>query len=195
MIYSIFGKLAAVLDHGVAVDVSGVAFKIHTHARVRRALPAPGSDVFFFCHLIVREDALDLYGFLAEDEIRFFEQLISVAGVGPKSALAVLEIAELKQLAAAITEGRPDLLTKASGIGRKTAERIVLELRGKVTGERTAATVHAMESDADLVETLVGIGYRREEAKAALARVDAKIIGLEPRLKAALKVLGGKNRE
>ena len=193
MIYSISGKLAAVLDHGVAVDVSGIAFKIYTHARVRRALPAPGGDVRFFCHLVVREDALDLYGFLAEDELRFFEQLISVAGVGPKSALAVLEIAELKQLAAAITEGRPDLLTKASGVGRKTAERIVLELRGKVTGERTAATVRTMESDADIVEALVGLGYRRDQAKAALAKVDQKVTDISDRLKAALKILSGKN--
>jgi holliday junction DNA helicase RuvA len=189
MIHSISGKLDAVLETSVAVDVGGVGFRIYTHERVRRGLPPLGERVKFFCHLVVREDALELYGFLVPEELRFFELLISVSGVGPKSALSILEIADTKNLSAAIKEGRPDLLTRASGIGRKTAERIILELKTKVRAESSEATVKTMESDADIVETLVSLGYRRDQAKSALAKVDPKIINLEPRLKAALKNL------
>ena len=160
--------------------------------RVLQTLPAVGEEFKCFCHLHVREDAFELYGFPELEELRFFEMLISVAGVGPKSALSILEISELRDVASAIKEGRPDLLTRASGVGRKTAERIIVELRGKVHAEKSEAVVKKMESDADLVETLTGLGYRRDQAKAALGRVDEKITGLEGRLKAALKVLSGK---
>lgn len=172
------------------VDAAGLGLKIFTNSNTLDKLPKAGAEVKFFCHLHVREDALDLYGFLTEEEMRFFELLISVSGVGPKSAIAILNVAELKELSAAVKENRPDLLTRASGIGRKTAERIVLELRGKVESAKAGLTVSKMESDVDLVETLAGLGYRREQVKAALAQVDEKIVDLEERLKAALKVLG-----
>ena len=103
-----------------------------------------------------------------------------------------MDIAELTQLTAAIKENRPDLLTRASGIGRKTAERIILELKNKVLSEKSDAIVKKMETDADLVETLVGLGYRRDQARAALGKVDEKITDLQERLKAALKALSGK---
>lgn len=192
MIYSISGKLTGKTDNLAVVEMAGLGLKVFTHRRALDNLPAIGSDVKLFCHLHVREDALELYGFLSEDELNFFELLIGVSSVGPKSALGVLDISELRNLASAIKENRPDLLTRASGIGRKTAERIVLELKSKVQAERAGMVVRKMESDADLVETLFGLGYGRQEAKDALARVDEKVVNLEERLKAALKVLGRK---
>lgn len=192
MIYSISGKLSVKSGHFAVVDAAGLGLKIFTNRRTLDALPTLGSSIKFFCHLHLREDGLELYGFLAPEELNFFELLISVSGVGPKSALAILEIAELKNLAAAIKEGRPDLLTRASGIGRKTAERIILELKSKVQSEKSEVVVGKMETDVDLVETLVGLGYRRDQAKSALSRVNEKMIDLEERLKAALKILGGR---
>ena len=192
MIYSISGKLAGKKESFVVVEVAGVGFKLTTHKRALSSLPPNGAEVKLFSHLHVREDILDLYGFLNEEELHFFELLISVSGVGPKSALSILEISELKELAAAIQENRPDLLTRASGIGRKTAERIILDLKGKVKSEMSGEAVKRMESDADIVETLTNLGYRREDTKAALQKVDKEITGLELRLKAALKILGKK---
>ena len=155
-------------------------------------MPPNGTTVKLFSYLHVREDILDLYGFLNEEELHFFELLISVSGVGPKSALSVLDISDIKELAASIQENRPDLLTRASGIGRKTAERIIIDLRNKVKVERSEESVKRMESDADIVETLTNLGYRREDTKAALQKVGKEITGLELRLKAALKILGKK---
>ena len=195
MIYSISGKIAGKSDRFAVVETAGLGLKISTSQRAIKALPAVGLDTKLFCHLHVREDALDLYGFITPEELNFFELLISVSGVGPKSALAILDIDELKNLSAAIKENRPDLLTRASGIGRKTAERIVLELRGKVGGEHSGLVVQKMESDVDLVETLSSLGYSKQQAKDVLARVDEKIIGIEDRLKAALKILSRGNRD
>ena len=135
---------------------------------------------------------MDLYGFSTEPELDLFEQLISVSGVGPKSALSIMDISDLQGLIAAIQEGRPDLLTQASGIGRKTAERIILDLRNKVATTGANASVRRMDADSDLIETLVNLGYRREQAKVALEKVDKETSGLEDRLKAAFKILSGK---
>jgi len=160
--------------------------------RALAKLPPKGEKCKLFTHLHVREDALDLYGFESEDMLRFFEMLISVSGVGPKSALSVLDVAELGAILAAVKEGRPDLLTRASGVGRKTAERIVLELRSKVEAKESAEIVGNMESNVDLEETLVNLGYRRDQAKLALERVDKNITKIEERLRAALAMLGRK---
>ena len=192
MLYSISGKLAGKSDHFAVLEAAGLGLKISVSARTLERLPKTGEAVKLFSHLHVREDALELYGFLSEEELRFFELLISVSGVGPKSAIAILNIADIKELAAAIKENRPDLLTRASGIGRKTGERIVLELKSRVESPRAGLTVQKMESDVDIVETLAGLGYKRQEAKDALAKVDEKIVDLEERLKAALKNLTNK---
>jgi len=192
MIYSITGKIVAQRDNFVVLDVHGVGFKIFTTPRTLGAFSLGSELMTLYCHLQLKEDGLELYGFKEEAELNFFELLISISGVGPRSALAVLQVANLKDLAAAIQEGRPDILTKASGIGRKTAERIIVELRGKVKTEESEATVRKMSTDADLVETLISLGYSRDQARAALAKVEDKIVDLEARLKAALKVLSAK---
>ncbi len=192
MIYSVSGKFAAKGKNFAVVEVAGVGLKIFVHQRTLISLPPFGATVKFFTHLNVREDLLDLYGFLSQEESDFFQLLTSVSGVGPKSALAILDVAPMKDLMAAIKEGRPDLMTRASGIGSKTGERIILELRNKVKADQSEESVKKMESDADIVETLTGLGYRRDEAKVALQKVDEKIVSVEGRLKTALKILSGK---
>lgn len=190
MLYSAFGKVALKADRFAVIEVGGLGLKISMSGRTLAALPAVGSEVKIFTYLHMREDGMELYGFLSEKDLAFFEMLISVSGVGPRSALAILDVAKLDELAAAIKEGRPDLLTRASGIGRKTAERIIVELRTKVQSAKSGLVVEKMEGDADIVEALTNLGYRRETARAALAKVDPKISKMEERLRAALALLG-----
>lgn len=192
MLYSVSGALALKSDNFAVVEAAGLGIKLYASRQTLKALPAPGAPVKLFTHLYVREDALDLYGFGTPEELVFFEMLISVSGIGPKSALSILDIAPLNELSAAIKEGRPDLLTRASGVGTKTAERVIVELRAKVQSAKSGLVIEKMETDSDLVEALMSLGYRREQARAALAKVDAKIAGMEERLKAALAILGKK---
>lgn len=194
MIYSVLGKLALKGDGFVVVDVGGLGIKLYVSKQTISALPAAGAghEAKFFSHLNVKEDALDLYGFVSQEELSFFELLISVSGVGPKSALAILDVGPLDELSAAIKEGRPDLLTRAAGVGRKIAERVILELKAKVQSATSGDMVEKMQTDSDLVEALTSLGYRRDEARAALGKVDATVKGTEDRLKAALRILSAK---
>lgn len=197
MIYSVTGKLVLKSANFVVIEAGGLGWKLLAGERTIKSLPPAGGEsagsVKLFSYMNVRENGIELYGFSSEEELIYFEMLISVSGVGPKSALSILDVAKLNELSAAIKEGRPDLLTRASGIGRKTAERVIIELRNKVQSAKSGAVVEKMETDADLVEALSNLGYRREEARAALTKVDAKITGVEARLKAALALLGKKS--
>lgn len=189
MIYSLSGKLIFKKDKLIVVDVGGVGYKIIVSIKTFQDLPLLGESVKIFCHLHVRENALDLFGFLNEQDLELFERLITVSGVGPKSALAVMAITATNQLMAAINEGEIDLLTKASGVGRKTAERIILELKGRLLVLQSSETVKIMESDLDLEEVLISLGYTRQQAKKSITHLDVQTKGLESRLKASLKFL------
>ncbi|RJQ29781.1 Holliday junction branch migration protein RuvA [Candidatus Parcubacteria bacterium] len=195
MIYSVRGVLAGKGENYAVLDVAGIELKLFLHSRLLESLPPIGSPCKFFSSLYVREDGPVLYGLGDPEELRFFELLNSVAGVGPKSALAILGVATINQIAAAIHEGRPDLLTRASGVGQKTAERIALELKHKVKGKESGGALQTMESDADVLEALVGLGYRRDEARAALGKVERTLTDPSRRLKTALGILGGKGDE
>lgn len=194
MIYSVEGKLALKEGGFAVVTTGGIGVKLFASRLTLEGLPAAGADVKFFCHLYVREDALDLFGFSSPDELQFFEMLISVSGVGPRSALAILDTGPLEELSAAIKENRPDLLTRAAGIGRKTAERVIVELKTKVQSARSGAMVDRMQTDSDLAEALTNLGYRRDEARAALAKVGKEVEGTEARLRAALAALSNKQK-
>jgi len=195
MIYSVSGKLALKGDNFIVVEAGGLGLQLLVAEGTLKTLPAAGNEVKIFSYMHVRENAIELYGFSSEEALEYFEMLISVSGVGPKSALAILDVAPITELSAAIKEGRPDLLTRASGIGRKTAERVIVELRTKVQSARSGFVIEKMETDADLVEALSNLGYRREEARVALTKVDAKTAGLEARLKAALAILSKTRNE
>lgn len=192
MIYSLKGILEGTLKNAAVVSVGGVGFFVRIGEETLRRLPPRGEEASFFTHLYVREDALELYGFLREQELRFFELLISVSGVGPRSALSIMDIAELEKLSAAIQEGRPDLMTRASGVGRKTAERIIVELRGRVAAAGAQGLVAEMEGDSDLVEALVTLGYKRADTRDAVSKIDKKIEGIDARIKEALRLLGNR---
>jgi len=189
MIYSIKGKLTAKKENFFVIDLNGLAFKIKSSFNVLKSLPQTGELVNVFTYLHVREDALELYGFLNEDELKLFEMLIGISGIGPKSAIGILGVGGVEKLKAAISEGRSELLTKASGVGKKTAERVVLELRTKLKQEGSGNIVGMMESDQDIVEALSNLGYTKSQAKEALSKVDSKITKMEDRIKFALKIL------
>lgn len=189
MIHTLSGKLAAKYKNSLLIEVGGVGFKVSVPESVLTALPVSGSDIQLFTFLYLREDHVALYGFLAEKDLELFTMLNAVTGIGPKTALGILGLTSTPKLLAAIQGGHVELLTKASGIGRKTAERIVLELREKISGAGSDELVATMESDADVVGALQNLGYRDYDAKEALRKVDVGVIGAPARLKAALRLL------
>ncbi|MEK7162362.1 MAG: Holliday junction branch migration protein RuvA, partial [Patescibacteria group bacterium] len=140
-------------------------------------------------HLYQREDTIELYGFLTEGELEFFETLIGVPGVGPKTALGILNVATIDTLKRAIASGELSYLTKVSGIGRKTAEKIMVELRekfGKVVSQGPE-----LKEEQDALEALESLGYSAREAREAMRQVPESIQGTSKRVKEALKILGG----
>jgi Holliday junction DNA helicase RuvA len=188
MIGYLEGTVRASTLGGVILQVGGVGYKVAlTKETVSHFLP--GSTVALFTHLAVREDALDLYGFESEEELRFFELLLTVSGIGPKSALAILDVADVETLRSAIHAGNAAYLTTVSGIGKKTAEKIVLELRDKI-GAAIAGFDAALEGDAEALEAMKSLGYSATEAREALRRVPASITGANARLREALRVIG-----
>ena len=136
----------------------------------------------------MREDALDLYGFLNYEELEFFEMLIGVSGIGPKGALAILSIASTETLRKAIGTGDTSYLTKISGIGKKTAEKIVIELRDKM-GEQEKGS--SMQEELDAMEALKSLGYSQNEIREALKKVPPDL-NTNEKIREALKILGGK---
>lgn len=187
MIYSISGTLSLKKENFIVLETENIGFKIFPSAHLLNSLPQGGGKIKVFCFLYFREDALELYGFSSEKELELFERLNTISGIGPKSALGILGITKIEQLVAAINEGKTELLTRASGIGRKTAERIVLELKGKLSLTTAPQVLSLMESDVELEETLISLGYSRAQAKAAISKIDPKITNFKDRLKEALR--------
>ena len=144
----------------------------------------------FYIHQVIREDANDLYGFTSRKDREFFELLISVSGIGPKSALNILSLVASDTLASAINSGSTSHLVKVSGIGRKTAEKIVLELRDKLGGISSEDSSAGMSADADAIEAMKALGYDQNEAREALKKVSKEITDTGAKVKAALKMLG-----
>ncbi|MFA6995470.1 MAG: Holliday junction branch migration protein RuvA [Patescibacteria group bacterium] len=151
------------------------------------------NEVEIYTHHQVREEASDLYGFKTLEDLELFELLLTVSGVGPKSALGVLTIASASDIKEAIIRGDANLLTKVSGIGKKTAERLVLELKTKILRfSSTATTDNSSLVGSDEIEALMSLGYSFSEARSALNLVDSAIIDSGERVKAALRKIAKK---
>jgi Holliday junction DNA helicase RuvA len=152
-----------------------------------------GDRLEIYTHHNVREDAETLYGFKNLEELEMFELLLSISGVGPKSALGVLSIAKVDDIKSSIARGDATMLTKVSGIGRKTAERIILDLRDKVASLGGSAFGGASgddtSSNSDEIDALITLGYSVQQAREALRQVDSKIIKPGERIRGALKIL------
>jgi Holliday junction DNA helicase RuvA len=169
----------------VLVDVGGVAYELDVPMSTFYQLPATGEAVSLFTHLVVREDAHTLYGFSTLEERAAFRQLIRISGVGARTALSVLSGLSVADLAEAVAMQEAGRLVKVPGIGKKTAERLLLELKGRLA-EVTAAP--ARESTSDVLHALVGLGYSEKEALAAIKALPAGI-ALADGIRAALKTL------
>lgn len=186
MIGKLTGVAGEMVEGAIIVEVGGVGYLVRTPVR---ALPKRGSAVSYFVHTAVREDAIDLYGFSTREELSFFKQLLAVSGVGPKTALGVLNVAEVKALKRSIAQGDSTALTKVFGIGKKSAERIVVELRDKIGGESSSALGTTSE-DVEIIEALLALGYKAEESRRALGSIPDTASGTRERLAAALKHIG-----
>lgn len=189
MIASISGTIARTTHDSIVVDVHGVGYRVFVTSdeQLRHTI---GDSTFFHTYLAVRENALDLYGFSELPDLRAFELLLTVSGIGPKSALSVLSLVPTETLRAAVVQGDAGYLTKVSGIGKKTAEKIILELKDKAAllGEPSDTSVGKGEEEA--LEALRTMGYTLNEAREALKLVPHSVEGSSARLREALKQLG-----
>lgn len=189
MIGSIKGIPSFIGEKFLIIDVSGVGYKIFVTPILVQT--AKKEDVLeLFTYMAVREDAIELYGFSSMIEKDFFELLISVSGVGPRSALGILSVTSVDTLQKAIGSGDTSYLTKVSGIGKKTAEKVVIELRDKLALFANENTSAGLKSHSDAIEALKALGYSQSEARDALQNISANITDTNTRIKEALKILG-----
>ncbi|MFH1822913.1 MAG: Holliday junction branch migration protein RuvA, partial [Patescibacteria group bacterium] len=189
MISYLKGKILNKDNGYVILAVNDIGYKVFVNPAIYALLDI-GQPVELYTHQHVREDSLDLYGFKNMAELEMFELLLSISGIGPKSALGVLAIADVNQVKESITRGDPSLLTKVSGIGRKTAERVVLELREKITslaGGASIKTDSGVMASGDEIDALIALGYSMQQAREALSQVDPKIKDSGERIKEALR--------
>ncbi len=188
MIAKIKGKIAYFRDHYVVVDVGGVGYKAFVTDFTMGKI-AGKEEIELFTHTYVREDTLSLYGFLTLDELEMFELLISISGIGPKAGIGILSIAEPKTIRAAVISGDSSILTRVSGVGKKTAERVILELKNRIA-ELPGEDQGAARADSDAIEALTSLGYSASQAREALKSVPENVKDVSGRVRAALKSLG-----
>jgi Holliday junction DNA helicase RuvA len=190
MISKIKGTIEYIRDSYAVVDVNGIGYKVFSTPYVLGKISG-NKDIDFFIHTYVREDILALYGFLTLEELEMFELLISISGIGPKAAMGILSIADAKTIRTAILNEDPSVLTKVSGVGKKTAERVILELKNKISGLSEGEKKEVM-ADSDALEALIGMGYSVNEARESLKLIPVDIKDVGERVKLALKNLGKK---
>lgn len=187
MISLLQGTIESETEKYVIIDVSGVGYKVHISGNTFKNLPKKGEKIKLYTHLYVRENIMDLYGFLNPEELEIFELLISISGIGPKGALSVLTVASIETLKRAIANEESSILTKVSGIGKKMAEKIILELKNKIGDEFAGKGVSV---DSETIDALTSLGYRIQEAREVLKKVPEEVEGVENRVREALKLLG-----
>jgi len=208
MIAYIKGILADIKEDGIVVEAGSIGYNIQVSGNVIGMLPGIGSEVKIHTYTHVREDAFLLYGFLTKDDLEIFKKCITVSGIGPKGALAILSVMDADSLRFAIISGDAKAIAKAPGVGARTAERLILELKDKVKIEDTLVggeiaignmagtasesgangSINAMKKDA--VEALVALGYSSTEALKAVNQIeDLEGMDSEAILKAALKYI------
>ena len=194
MISSLHGKVESLGSDFAIINVGGIGFQVYMPTSTLSTLGAIGKEVQLYTHLHLREDNATLYGFGSADELMLFQSLISVSGLGPKLALAMLSGMRVEQLVTAIATGGADLLTVIPGIGRKVANRIVLELKEKIgAGWITTPATQLAQENTDVLAALTALGYSAAEAIKAVATLPAASdLSLEEKLKLALGYFGGK---
>ena len=199
MIGMLRGKVWEIQSDRVVLDVHGVGYLL-TVSNGLLAKLRPGQDVVLYTHVFLREDELSLYGFASLEEKQLFLEMLGVSGIGPKAAMAILSTFGAAQVQSAIASENLSLLTKVPGIGKKTAQRLVLELKEKfktslsgLTGTRFEPIDIPPSAHSEALETLLALGFSLEEARGALGRVVQEGITTEEQVKQALRFLAGKS--
>lgn len=187
--------LEGILEHrgndSIIINVGGIGFRVYVPGSTLSQLGAVKGKVSLYTHLHVREDNISLYGFATSEELALFKNLISVSGVGPKVALALLSTLNPEQLVMAITSGDIDLISQTPGIGKKLASRLVVELKGKLEKEWQEIALPLAPENADFIAALTGLGYSLTEATKAISKLpDSEELNLEDRIKMALQQMG-----
>ena len=194
LIAAIEGVLEAKSGDGAMVRVGGVTLAVSVPANDLAALPAPGSVVRLVTYLAVREDDLQLYGFADERGRTLFESLLGISGIGPKAALAVLSVMTVDELASAIIAGDATAITRAPGVGRRSAERIIVDLKGKLEDEfgswPTAVAASGASSADPALAWLLGLGFSPIEARQALSLDGDEELDVDARVRRALQRMG-----
>ena len=196
MIAYVKGKLDTKTNTFVVIDVQGIGYRVFMPVKAIETLGEIGEEVKIFTHYHVREDNISLYGFSTNEELRMFELLISVSGVGAKSAIAMLSEISPSSFALAVITDDISKLVKIPGVGKKTAARIILELKDKLKTEdsieKTEEVDIAIEKDNNASEAIAALqvlGYTRKEVEKVIEKIDTKNLGLEEIIKQALKYL------
>jgi holliday junction DNA helicase RuvA len=196
VIASLRGQLKALRNSAVIVEVGGVGYLVHVPTPLLNDLGHIGQVVELYVHTHVRENELALYGFRTQEELDLFDLLLGVTGIGPRTALAILAGFSPETLRGAIAQGDVAALTRVPGIGRKTAQRLLLDLKDKVSPVGALPEAQWMAgfdaADADVVNALTALGYSVAEAQSALAAVSPEVQGLDARILAALRVFGSR---
>ena len=200
MIAYLNGRVADISEENLVIEVAHIGYNVRVPASVTALLPPVGEEVRINTYMSVREDAVALYGFLTKDDLEMYKQLITVSGVGPKAGLAILSALSADELRMAVISQDAKAIAKAQGIGAKTAQRIILELKDKISLEDTvfmkdsvsdAAVIPASgdigRAKAEAVEALTALGYSSSDALRAVKAVEQDDMDVEALLKAALK--------
>ncbi len=187
MISYLQGKIILKKEKFVIIEVAGIGYKVFVSAKTALKLPEMGADVKLFCFQNVKEDALDLYGFMTYDELDFFETLMEIRGVGPKSALDIASLGSLNAIKDKILKQDEKIFAGIPGIGLKKAQTIILELTGKI---KLLDSPRQKASADPAQDALVQLGFSAQQAKEALVSVPADIKDMEQRVKLALRYLG-----
>ncbi|MBU0636817.1 MAG: Holliday junction branch migration protein RuvA [Patescibacteria group bacterium] len=187
MIAFLSGKIKNKKAGYIVLEINGVGYKVFITSIFFADLII-GQTVDLYTYQYVREDALSLYGFKSQEELELFELLLSISGIGPKSAMGVLSMASVEDIKEAIVVGDSALLTKVSGIGKKTVERIILELREKISKMNIVdENIIALRANSDEIDALLSLGYSLSQSRQALQAVDPEIKESSERIRQALK--------
>ena len=198
MIYSVRGKLTHIENNLAVVECAGVGYAVRTSAVTISRLPGMGEETTLYTYLHISENSIDLFGFADQGELNCFKMLLGVTRVGPRAALSVLSSVTAEQYALAVASGDAKTLSRAPGLGMKTAQRIILELKDKISKEQAAAGISMPEiplmpsssNASEAINALVVLGYTQSEAAGVITKLDPEL-SVEDMIKQGLQKLAG----
>lgn len=188
MLSYISGAIKHKTQNSLIILVCGLGYEVFVNKRIVEKQKL-NNEIDLFLYQNVREDAITLFGFENYETLNLFKHLISVSGIGPKSAMSILEIASVQEIISSIQNNDPHLLTKVSGIGKKTAERVVLELKNKFNYSLDSECKDQISTSCDEIDALIALGYSASQARGAIGQISSEIKDIGGRVKEALKFI------